>query len=286
MRRSLRRSGVNVTFFFFQDIITAALGIILFISLILALRIDPEAKASSTATEVSNRASQLEKQLQQILNDVSNSRKELEKLRESVGSTVDPKMLARQVELLKLQAVELQAGINAAGPVTVTENSRDIDNALKPAKEELRKLKAESEKINGDAGAVAAEVAELQEQLKGLEAELLAQEQLKNRIWLIPQSGGGGKEPLLVTVNGDDIELQRFGKRDEKKVFSGGGSARQLAEALKGFSKSEYYVVLYFKPSALSKYDSVKNAVSLQGFDVGTDLISEDTVLDFSPPEQ
>ena len=285
MRRSLRRPHVNVNFFFFQDIITAALGVILFIALILALNInvesEPGAISQPTAGELAD-----EKKLAELLATLAEHRKRLESLRAASGP-VDKAALLKQLQILRNEAAEVTASMSAKEiSIPSNDNSRAIDEALQGGRDDLAAIEKDTAALKEKLATVQTSVTEMESQIKDLEARLLAQEQLKNKIWLIPQSGGTSKEPLLITVASDGCELQRYGKKEEKQVLSGDSLSTLLRDGLKGFPKEQYYVVLYFKPSALSKFDVARDTVSGQGYEVGTDVITEDTVLDFSPPEQ
>jgi hypothetical protein len=68
--------------------------------------------------------------------------------------------------------------------------------------------------------------------------------------------------------------------------LKGSDLPKLLEGSLSGFSKDDYYVVLYFKPSALSGFSGARKAVARLGYELGTDVITEDAVLDFSPPEK
>jgi len=284
VRRSLRRPHVNVNFFFFQDIITAALGVILFIALILALNINTEAEPGATSPPTASELAD-EKQLSELIASLAENRKKLESLR-SVAGPVDKAALLKQLQILRKEVADVTASMSAKTiAIPRSDNSRAIDEALQGGKDDLASVEKATAALKEKLAVVQQSVNDLELQIKDMEARLLAQEQLKNKIWLIPQTGGTSKEPLLITVATDGYELQRYGKKDEKKVMSGGSLPTLLRDGLKEFPKEQYYVVLYFKPSALSRFEVARDTVSGQGYEVGTDVITEDTVLDFSPPE-
>jgi len=285
VRRSLRRPHVNVNFFFFQDIITAALGVILFIALILALNLNVESEPGAINQPTASQRAD-EKKLAEMLATLAENRKRLESLRSAAGP-VDKAALVKQLQIMRNEVTEVTASMTGkAISIPKTENSRAIDDALQGGKDDLATLEKETSALKQKLAIVQQSVNELESQIKDLEARLLAQEQLKNKIWLIPQTGGTSKEPLLITIASDGCELQRYGKKDEKKVLTGDSLSTLLRDGLKGFPKEQYYVVLYFKPSALSRFEVARETVNGQGYEVGTDVITEDTVLDFSPPEQ
>ena len=285
MRRSLRKPRVNVNFFFFQDIITAALGVILFIALILALNLDTGAESGIASAPTAERVA-AEKILNELLSKLAEKRAGLKALLSS-GASSDKKALADLVKVLRREAQSWAASISSKGsPIVNKQGSDDIDAALQDRKNNLAAIENETSSINQSLAASQQAAVELEAKLKELEARLLAEEQLKNHIWLIPQSGGTSKEPLLITVTSAGCELQRYGKKKDKRVLLGGDTPKLLRDSLNGFSKEEFYVVLYFKPSALFSFARARDAVKKQGYELGTDVISEDAVLDFSPPEQ
>lgn len=285
MRRSLRKPRVNVNFFFFQDIITAALGVILFIALILALNIDTVAESGGSPVPSTARVA-AEKVLNELLAKLAEKRAALKSML-SGGVPSDMKALTSLVNVLRSEARSWASTVATKGtPVGNIQGSEDIDAALLDRKNNLTAIENETSTLNQNLASSQQNTAELEAKLKELEARLLAEEQLKNHIWLIPQSGGTSKEPLLITITSGGCELQRYGKKDEKRVYHGSDLPKLLRDSLAGYSKDEYYVVLYFKPSALFGFSKARNAVNKLGFELGTDVITEDAVLDFSAPEK
>ncbi|MEI8311008.1 MAG: hypothetical protein WCH98_09650 [Verrucomicrobiota bacterium] len=285
MRRSLRKPRVNVNFFFFQDIITAALGVILFIALILALNIDTGTESGGTPAASASRVA-AEKVLNELLAQLAEKRAALKTIL-SGGISSDKKALTALVSVLRSEARSWASAVaSKSAPVGNKQGSGDIDAALQDRKNNLSAIESETSALDQSLAASQQTTAELEAKLKELEARLLAEEQLKNHIWLIPQSGGTSKEPLLITITSGGCELQRYGKKDEKRIYHGSDLPKLLQDSLAGYSKDEYYVVLYFKPSALFGFSKARNAVKQQGFELGTDVITEDAVLDFSPPEK
>ena len=285
MRHSLRKPRVNVNFFFFQDIITAALGVILFIALILALNIDTVAESEVTRAPSAARVA-AEKVLNELVARLAEKRTALKTML-SGGVSSDKKALTALVNVLRSEARSWTSTVTSKGtPVGNKQGSDDIDAALQDRKNNLAAVENETSALNQSLATSQQTAAELEAKLKELEARLLAEEQLKNHIWLIPQSGGTSKEPLLITVASDGCELQRYGKKGEKRVSRGSDLPKLLRDSLAGYSKDEYYVVLYFKPSALYCFSKARNVVVQQGFELGTDVITEDAVLDFSPPDK
>jgi len=282
MRRSLRKPKVNVNFFFFQDIITAALGVILFIALILALNIDTTTNNGQNK-ERSSVLLAAESRLNALLSQLAEKRSLLKQLSTLVGP-MDKDALEREVRFLRSELQSWSGTLaTKSTPLAIASNSIELDAALQSRKSDLAALEKETQTVNASLNAASQATTELEAKLKDLESELLAQEQLKNRIWLIPQSSGTSKAPLLITLASGGCEFQRFGKVTEKRILNGTNLQFILSAILKGFSKEEHYVVLYFKPSALSSFDAARRYVNSKGFEVGTDVISEDTVLDFSP---
>jgi hypothetical protein len=285
MRRSLRKPRVNVNFFFFQDIITAALGVILFIALILALNIDTGADTGSAPAPSAARIA-AEKMLNELLAKLADDRAALKTML-SGGVSFDKKALTALVNVLHSEARSWASTVASKGkPVVNQEGSKDIDAALQDRKDNLTTIVNETSVLNQSLATSQQTVSEMEAKLKDLEAKLLSEEQLRNHIWLIPQSGGTSKEPLLITISSEGCELQRFGKKEEKQVAHGSDLPKLLRDSLAGYSKDEYYVVLYFKPSSLYSFSRARSAVVQLGFELGTDVITEETTLDFSPPEK
>lgn len=56
----------------------------------------------------------------------------------------------------------------------------------------------------------------LERQVRERQAALLAEQQLRNDLWLLPQKTGTSKEPVLVVVEQTGVLLQRFGEAEPK----------------------------------------------------------------------
>jgi hypothetical protein len=102
----------------------------------------------------------------------------------------------------------------------------------------------------------------------------------KNEIWLIPERAEGGKEPILAVVSSEGVVLQRF-DHPEKVMVHGFGLRLKFEEALKSFSKTDQYIVFYFRPSGVDDFKSLTEAARRAGFEVGYDAVGEDVAINF-----
>jgi hypothetical protein len=260
------RGGTPISLFAFQDIITSVTGIMILITLILALEVIQKREGSPQ-----NRTKQLTEELQQavqqsaaVKSTMSAAQAEIEHLRSSLKSSetelldsvkVDAAQVARQLadlaELNKLLEAELAASNRSVQEAEVASQSM----------EETKKSKAQDhqdlEKINET---VQQKLAELQKLRQA------------NRV-IFNTSQSGPKTPWLVELGTDKILAAEAGKKVPPQTFA--SPAAFVAWSRKQNRASQYFVLLV-KPATITQFETVRQNLEKAGFDVGFDLLKAD----------
>jgi len=277
--RFQRGGQVAISFFAFQDIITAVSGILIVITLLLALHLE-EVPPVSTDDEPASpaRAAELEARLAEL----ASMRAAIESLQAAQAIT-DPAALEAEIAKLKQQlAAATTRRAQQETLASAVKANRAGDAAEVEVEAVRRRIQANAEKLAAlerQAAESAAAMAELERQVKDRQAALLAEQQRRNDLWLIPQKSSTSKEPILVVVEDRSVALQRFGQAEPVRVKS----TREFADALKVFSKLDHYVIFYFKPSGAGQFSELGSAARDAGFEIGYDAIGEEANVHFGP---
>jgi len=275
MRGRLRAGGQSVSFFAFQDIITSVIGVLLFISLLLSLFIGVES-GERRSSEIRSAASASEiLKLDQLLEQVRILKAKLSKgASQADGDAArEGKMLQNELDVLNSQLATLQStakppsgqGAEVREQVDVLTSSLELDN------EKLAVLQK-------DADQIAKQLAALVEKREAIEAEVLVEEQRKNDIWLIPERADTSKRPIIVVANKEEFIVKTLDS-DWRETFDAKG--KDLGDMLKAFDPTDYYVVMYFRPSTFHTFTRGAEIVRSMKFDLGYDPISEDQNISF-----
>jgi hypothetical protein len=276
MRGRLRSGGASVSFFAFQDIITSVIGIILFIALFLSMFIGME-EAETSNPEVRQPASPEEfAKLEALLLEIS-------RLKARLADSISTDPSARQAEIsalteelavLKAQAIK----IGSESFIPTTANTEQLKIEIAGILNTTAENKARIEELKKQSAALASEAAELTRRYEELEAERLDEERRKNDIWLIPDRKDTSKKPLLVIANRDDFVVKTL---DNNWTQSGEVRGSDLESLLKKFGTTEYFVVMYCRPSTFHVLENSLETVRSMGFDVGYDPIEENQDINF-----
>ena len=103
-----------------------------------------------------------------------------------------------------------------------------------------------------------------------------------NKLWLIPSTKGNSKEPLLVTVSGTGIELNRFNHPEDKQVFPSASAVSGLRQEMAGMNPAKDYVLFYIRPSGVKLFKACKEVTDESRFQIGFDAVEEKAQLIFT----
>jgi hypothetical protein len=269
-------------FFAFQDVITSAMAVLITVVMLLALDMGGggNARSGRPAAEV------LEKQWRRLMDALGDATIRLRSAQDAVAAAkLDPAKLEGDLKSLRAELDALQAQSEAKGDQL---NEAKHHDGAAIVWSELAKERAvvdsartrvadlhDKDRQSLDAMNHAAEVASERDQ------ELTDLVGRKNEIWLIPDRAPGSKEPVLAVVSSSGVVFGRF-DHPEKVAIEGFNLRAKFENELRNYSKAEQYIVLYFRPSGADNFDALKDAVRKAGFEVGYDVVGEDTIINYN----
>lgn len=279
MRHGLRSGGEGISFFFFQDIITCLIGIVLFIALLLTLFVGENASKNRTEIPGSPASAEQKKRLNELIAKVVQMRKDVKTaiISGSSDEEIAQKSVAARAELedlrnqlSRISGSKAPSGGNAEVKKAV-DDLRQRSGIRAGEVQGLASLEEEKNKILGD----------LASKLAILESRLLQEAKDVDHIWLDPTASNTSKHPLLLIVNREGFELKELGKG---KATSKEG--QDLSKLLKEYPTTDYFTVIYFRPSTWNRFNEVEKAVKGMGFEIGKDALREEQKLDFQDAQQ
>jgi hypothetical protein len=267
MRHNLRRGGNDTGFFAFQDIITAVIGIILFIALLLSLFIGfepslPEEKPLQPASPAELA------RLEEVLNQLAALEEELQiaKSASVAGSQSD-------IDALNEELARLESQISAMQPVLPSADASPEVQAQLQSMEAINRA-AEAERENAERMAAEARktVASLEDRLREVQQARLDEEARRNDLFLIPERSQTTKLPVLLDVRENAITLQTLDGSSQQARTSARGD---IADLLRDYPKGDFFVVLYFRPSTFHLSERILDSVRSMGYEIGYDILGD-----------
>ena len=272
--------------FSFQDIIMSVMGILLLITLLLALFLVTPSKANLANQEA---ISELETALASGIRDADTLHATAVSLRVALAKMrdrPDTNQLASELihirqniaaESNKLNAVEQEiAGLDAERKKKIAKlGLNEMEDEIEKTWEQARRVRLGNAKDEAIVRAQEQRVSAARDSLATLKKDA-------NKLWLIPSGKGNSKEPLLVTVSGRGIELNRFNRPEDKQVFPGGSAVSGLRREMAGMHPAKDYVLFYIRPSGVKLYKDCKEVTDSSRFQIGFDAVEENVELIFT----
>ncbi|MGH7192085.1 MAG: hypothetical protein ACREJM_00960, partial [Candidatus Saccharimonadales bacterium] len=251
----------------FQDIITSVTGIMILVTLLMAL-------------ELSQRVLQSPKVQTMV---VSHDLKQAIAAAEAAAAALQTQLAARDERLQQLAGLDerrLRADTQDVERQISQLDSETATLAARAERAEKRKqqLAADSQARQSDV----ARAAQLTERIAQVEAQL-AKLKSSNRVLYNPAQGSS-KSAWLVELTDSELRAAPLGKAQPPTVFSGATPAARLA-AFKKWSEARdrgaEYFVLVIKPSGVLLFEQLYEVLLDSGFDLGFDVVdSSQMVLD------
>lgn len=288
------------SFFAFQDIIIAVLGIIILIALQLSFSMNVVQGESGKAVDYSDEFLieeseflKIKKQrihLEESLRELRN--KNLQKIElalkynSSGGSleTMNDKMKVLEFELigLKEELEELEKRISTRENYLLTQVQKlglnDVQNGIalltkqiESNNEELFDLRKELEEAD----------LKLNRSLELLDIE----RKQKDSLWKIPEKSTDGKSPLIITLDVESMIFEELNKPESLRVFDSRSLTSSFLEGIRRYSSKYFKIVFLFKPSGTIFFEEIIQLARSNGFDVGYDPIAENSTFFFSLAE-
>jgi len=275
MRHGLRSGGEGISFFFFQDIITCLIGIVLFIALLLTLFANESSSEESAASPGAPASAAQKKRLDDLIGRVVQLRAEVKTtmLSGSSAAEIAQRLVAARSELadLKNQLSRL------AGSKAPTGGNAEITRAIDDLRQRSAIKQGELEGLAREAAEKNRQLGELAAILAPLEEKILSEARDLEHIWLDPMANNTSKHPILLIVNSEGYELKEIRKAKE---------GTDLKELLSDYPPTEYFTVIYFRPSTWNRHKTVSKMVRDMGYEIGTDALKESQKLDFQDTPQ
>lgn len=249
-----RGNAPPISLFSFQDIVTSVAGIIIFLTLMMAVElIRAKEEAPAVRTEAMNE--QLETQIQQ---------------------------LQREIARLEGQRVAQQESLQTAATLTTGE----IDARVKESRQQIEQRRAEvaslaelKRKTALARERASAEIDSRQLDRQSLESSRAAVEALRKQLKefedhdrLIYKNSETSKTAWLVELSGQRILAMRAGEQAVEKRFH---DLAGLREWIRDRDSSAEYVVLIIKPSGIDHFERLEQDFDGFGVDIGFDIIDE-----------
>ena len=291
MSRLRKDSGLKLSFFAFQDIITSVSGILILVVLILATDLD---QASPTDGRSTSKEQALEQQLEALLKERNRIIDRLRELREALAATdVLPssskltKDIAELKQSIESTAKQMADAKQAMAAVEAAIREQDLKLGLTKMREELDRLRLQLEELSLKDAAERVKLAELERRVAQAQSQLLRVRAREGQLWFIPEPSNDQREPILVVVDGSGITIDRFDKAGSRSTSSADAATAGLKNYLKQMSKSQHIIVFLVRPSGIDLFRELRDQTRSAGFQTGYDAVGEDIKITFGrPPDE
>jgi hypothetical protein len=162
--------------------------------------------------------------------------------------------------------------------------ARDKVLGLTDLKATVQRVVRETESIARQDAKARSEMGNLDQQVAQAQSKLLKLRQREGQLWLIPDKSATTKEPILVTVAGAGVTIERFDHPDQRKQLEKSGADTAFKTFLSGAKALDQYVVFLVRPSGIGIFQDLVKSARNMGFDVGFDALEEDRHIHFSTP--
>lgn len=282
MGRSSRNSEEKVSFFAFQDIITAVIGILVLIALILALQVNPkrenegdspgnntapveliiganEGGGNATIVVASEfNATQVIEEIAALHQEISEEKKEFLVKREKKNSEIEELSEELRKLNLELQVFKKKLGIEDSNDSKETKDKIEslelLMDLAKVQKNDLNKEKEGLEdKINARVLRSLKNLSELE--LQELDSNLNSQveqleSQVENEVRVIPKENNLGEKPVLVILGSTEFTIGIFNGGQRTIQVNSSNYYQKLGGSLTSYDKKKNFFVYFFRPSA------------------------------------
>lgn len=255
---SKRRTSLSFSLFAFQDIITAVTGILLLITITLAIILITTEKAipvedrTKYHQDLQKEVAKLAEQVDAIQADLVEVKKKSEGLSRLQGEQLkrEVEYVVRNVKIANSRVEELKQKKEVFGKAWSEQVSRD-ENMSTALKNKNSKLKQELNDI----------VQTLSDMRTRNQFIFNLPEDINKRAWLLQVSKG-------------KLELAPVDGKLAPKTF---GTTNDFLKTLKNYPRKKHYFVLFVKPSGVPNSEAIQAKLDLLAFDFGIDAISEDS---------
>lgn len=257
---SRRGNSVRLSFFAFQDIITAVCGIVLVIVLLLALELNPDSPSLSTPGDRGEAIVVDVEQLKALEVQLAALRSEATAFDETIrtASKLGPAELARAKTAAQQRLEEVEARKDSL--------AGEVSNAAYDAD----RLEGVIEAREGDF----ATLASIESRNSDLEIELAEATSDERPIFVFPQ--GKSRDGWIVVVDRGKIRVAPIGRAAPPQEFP--AALSDLSSFYRWASgQSKDYLLVLCRPSGWEPFGEIQHRFETSGRPFGYDLISEST---------
>jgi hypothetical protein len=261
----------------FQDIIMSVTGILIVISLLLALDIDQQpyelSRTGVSGDTDSPVASQAE--LSEVLDKLVRAETQLEELTVTEQTIESEGALKAEISRLEEEIARL-----AAKSSNQKMETDDVDSEILAKGVEIVRITSEIEELRKrleDASGVVDEVSprlrELENKVKQAESAVAAARLKGLKVKLVPEQSDTTKEPIIVDLSRTRALVMRF---DHPHPVAA-ANLPEFYRIIEHFEPTKQYFVLFVRPSGADRFEQIRQAIVNSMFEVGYDAVEEDT---------
>lgn len=250
-----RRKGNSVPFslFAFQDIITSVTGIILLITMMMAVELVQNMQRAASAPQ-EQKSSAVEGTLRSAIQENTEEIVRLERLLEETNTIrFDADALRRRL-----------ANLSAATAALEQQTTR-IELTQKDIEQRKAQLAEQSKEITPES------IEKHSQEQREITQQIEAMRQANRVIFNRPE--GATKIPWLVELNADKILAAEMGASRPPQIFA--GETEFLAWASNQNAGAVYFVILV-KPDSIETFAALRQNLQVRQFEVGYDLLRAD----------
>ena len=270
-----------MSFFAFQDIITAVIGILVLIALILALQINPKpedpgdkpGEENATIDHISGEqsgdgnssvlvedfcATAVLAEIAEIHQQMVEANKTFFVQMEEKNSELE--QLKEVLERLNLELIEQKRKLGIEdSPETkfVRERIEKIELSIDIAQAKVEELEKQEDGLEDKVDTrVVRSVSSMSElELEDLDSRLSTEieqikSQIENEVRVIPQEKNVAEKPVLVSLADDEFTIGEFNGQQRTVKVNATTYTLQLVQALQEYTSGRHFFVYFFRPSA------------------------------------
>jgi hypothetical protein len=288
------------SFFAFQDVITAVLGILILIALQLSFSInvvkgDGGSEDAEVDSQIITDQEFIDKRKERVemerrLSLLRAKNREIlaqKEAIESAGESLQGVEESVRILISEIEQMELDLGVLDQ---TLTDKRetlrRDASKlGLLSVQSEIAELTEESHKDSIIISDLKKDIEKLSNSLSSSLDELSEEKKRKDSVWMIPEKDSDGKDPLLITIDGKRMRFEEFDKPESLRVLNTSSLTSSFEAGVEKYDKRKFKIVFLFKPSGAIYFEKVIELAKELGFEVGYDPVEERQKIIFSLPD-
>ena len=276
-------NGTRISFFAFQDIITSVTGILILVTLILALYVNESTPVTAQQSALKQRLSASFRELQTVSAQVEERQKNFAAL----AAAPDPARLKEDLRQLRDQLTSQSNRMSALEKSQAEKQAAALVKAEQLGLSDLRERAGTVQKqweSQQKTNALLVQAVTQRERQQQEIKEKIEKAESEHRLWLLPEISPTGKKPLLVVVSAVKVACDRFNDPSSHREFSGARVVADFTEGLRQWNVNGDYLVFYVRPSGIDLFRRCSAAAKGAGFQIGYDAVEESTQVNFSSP--